>query len=187
MLLSHLSSEFLVESFSPTRFYWHGGPKLNGGLFKLGGNNGYDSGGLFFSQDNPSGRSYAYGYAASKPDGHLYKVRINIPKDKILDFTNSKHKSLLKTKLSKDEFEFISISSRNGHIDWATIDSDRLEELGFQGAVLFERPAGHLRFTEDVLSVVVFDPKKITIVDSYRLADMSKDQREEFSRLLRDS
>lgn len=158
--------EILREStFSPNEVYLHGGPKaLTTGHFKRYGRDGMDSGALFFIKESPTGWRYAVGYAMTKPDGGVYRCRIKLTPDQVFDFANPQHRCLARTNLSPEEFKSWNDASRNGHLDWTSIDDELMGEWGFKGAVLFERPAGINGYDEDAVSVGVFDPADVEIL-----------------------
>jgi hypothetical protein len=159
--------QLLTESFDPNAIYLHGGPaELEGGAFRRYMKNGSDMGGLFFIKESPVGYKYALGYAIMKfRDGAIWRVRLNVSQDKIFDFSDPQHRKLAKEKLDPQMFNYWVESSRGDHLDWATIDDELLEEWGFKGAVLFERPKGFSGYGEDAVSVAVFDPSVVQIVD----------------------
>lgn len=158
----------LYESFNPNKFYLHGGPaELRGGKFMRYGKDGSDSGALFFIEESDTGYKYALGYAITKfKDGGVWRVKINIPRDKVFDFTNPIHKNIAKKNLSETHYQsWVNSSGKSGHLDWTALDDELLEEWGFEGIMLHERSAGFGQMTSHAISVGVFNPKYIEIVD----------------------
>lgn len=158
----------LIESFSPDKTYLHGGPaELIGGSFRRGGNRGHDMGGLFFIEENEVGYQYALGYAIMKhKNSGIWRVKINLPKNRILDWTNPKHKAVVKNHISPAEYQSWEESKgSSGHLDWAQVDEELMEEMGFLGAIFHERSQGVNNLTGDAVSVGIWDPKYIEIID----------------------
>ena len=157
----------LYENYDPNKIYLHGGPnQLEGNAFKRYGKNGSDMGALFFIEESPTGYKYALGYAISKfRNGGIWRAKINLPKNKIFDFTNPQHKKIAEENLGKEHYKSWVKSSRNGHLCWTQIDDELFQEWGFEGAVLFERPSGFFNYSEDAISIAVFEPQYIEIVD----------------------
>lgn len=168
----------LYESFNPNAVYLHGGPaNLDGNAFRRYMRNGSDSGGLFFIEESKVGYKYAAGYAATK-NGAIWRVKLNLNKSQVFDFSNRQHRTLAKRNLSPQEFEYWVESSTNNHIDWAVVDEEILEEWGFKAALLFERAKGFDDFEHDAISVVVFDPSVVQIIDSISIQQYNSSIRE---------
>jgi hypothetical protein len=174
----NLSETVSRKSFyDPSAVWLHGGPiELEGDALKRYGKSGSDMGALFFCKDSFVGRWYTATYANK---GKIYKVKLSAPVDSILDLKNPKHLKILQDNISQSEYNFIMNSrGSSGNMDWATVDEELLEPLGFRGCVFQERPKGmetglppqykltHL--PEDVLSVGIFnasDAKIIGVID----------------------
>lgn len=161
-----------TSHFDPFANYLHGGPStLDGDALKRHGNKGHDMGGLFFVMDSPEGRKLATMYASSKygDDGAIYFVRINLSVDEVLDLTNEKHQKRLKSELSPQEYQYIIDSSRGGQMDWSVVDDELLEDLGFKGAILAERPEGESQY---VYSVAVFNASDVEVVGQKSVSEI---------------
>lgn len=157
----------LFEDYSPSKVYLHGGPsKLDGGKFKRGGRKGHDMGALFFIEESDAGYTYALGYAMARgSDTGIYRVNINLPSDQIFDFSNRKHKQFAKEFLSDQEYQSWENSKGDtGHIDWAVIDEEIIEEMGFKGIIIHERNSGQIS-KSSITSVAIFDPAYVNIID----------------------
>lgn len=132
--------------YNPSAVWLHGGPlELEGDALKRYGKSGSDMGALFFCKEEPVGLWYTASYARRlfQAKGKIYKVHLNPPVDSILDLTKAKHRERLMRGLSKDEYRFIFDSrGSSGHADWATVDEELFEPLGFRGCVFQERPKG---------------------------------------------
>jgi hypothetical protein len=154
----------LYENFSPNKVYIHGGPsKLEGDHFKRGGRKGHDMGALFFIEESDAGYKYALGYASGTDTG-IYRVNIKINPNDIFDFTRSDHKKFAKEFLNPQEYESWEQSKGDsGHIDWAVIDEELIEDMGFKGVMIHERNAGQIS-KDSIVSVAVFDPKYTKII-----------------------
>lgn len=159
--------DLLNESYDPNSIYLHGGPpELEGGHFKRFMKSGKDSGALFFIKESYTGYKYALGYAILKfRNGGVWRVKINLSEDKVFDFSKKEHRQIAKENLNQEEYEHWLNSSKNGYLDWNVINEDILRKWGFEGAVLFERPQGFGGFDEDAISIAVFDPKHVEIID----------------------
>lgn len=170
--------------YDPTAVWLHGGPmELQGNALKRYGKSHSDMGALFFCKDNLVGRWYTATYAGTK--GKIWKVSLSAPINTILDLTNAKHRATLQRSLTQQEYEYM-IKSRgtSGHMDWAVIDEELLEPLGFRGAVFQERPKGmatglppQYKMTtlpEAVLSVGMFNASDVHIVGSEMPEDIWK-------------
>lgn len=159
--------EVVENHFDPQAVYLHGGPaKLDGGALKRYGRSNSDMGALFFIKESPDGWRYALGYAVTKAENSgVYRVRINLETSQVFDFSRSDHRRIAQTNLSPVEYNYWMNAARSGHLDWAILDGEILEEWGFRGAVLFERPQGFVGYAEDVLSIGVFDAKDVQIID----------------------
>lgn len=163
-----LNKPILTEEYSPNKIYLHGGPKnLDGGHFKRGGRKGHDMGALFFIEESDVGYKYALGYAISRgSDTGIYRVKINLPDNKIFDFTNNKHKQIAKENLSPQEYKSWEDSKgESGHLDWTQIDEEVISEWGFEGALFHERSKGFFNYSQHAISVGIFDPRYIEIID----------------------
>jgi predicted kinase len=163
-----LNKPVIMENYSTDKIYLHGGPRnLIGGHFKRGGRNNSDMGALFFIEESEVGYKYALGYAISRgSDTGIYRVKINIPDDKIFDFTNINHKKIAKDNLPPQEYQSWEESKGiSGHLDWTKIDEELLAEWGFLGVMLHERSKGFYNYSQDALSVGIFDPKHVEIID----------------------
>jgi len=157
----------LFENYSSNKIYLHGGPsKLDGGSFRRGGRKGHDMGALFFIEESVAGYTYALGYAMSRgTDTGIYRVNIKLPDNQIFDFTNQKHKQIAKEFLSDQEYKsWESSKGDTGHIDWAVIDEEIIEEMGFKGVIIHERNAGQIS-KSSITSVAIFDPQYINIIE----------------------
>lgn len=165
------AEEFIQEYNKKTGL--HGGPKeLEGGILKTGMKHGgkSDSGGIFLAEPTETGKLYARSYTLDKPDGGaIHRFEIS-DKAKIFDLRNPEHLDVLKKNVSADELNYYLQSSRNGVMDWATMDEELLQDLGFDGVKLFERPKGFKMFDEsgklvpapeDSLSIALWDNKHI--------------------------
>lgn len=160
----------IFELFDNNKVYLHGGPSnLEGGHFKRHGRKGHDMGALFFIEESEAGYKYALGYAISRgSDTGIYRVKITLPENKIFDFTNSRHREIAKQYLNDQEFKMWNdTKGDSGHIDWAVIDEEMIEEMGFEGAIIHERNSGqvHWKNSSDIVSVAIFDPKYIKIIE----------------------
>ena len=160
--------------YDPGALWLHGGPSaLEGDALKRYGKSHSDMGGLFFSKDVPVGRWYAATYAGTH--GRVWKVRLSAPVDTILDITNPRHRQRLRKAISPEEFDNI-IKSRgsSGHMDWAVVDEEMFEPIGFRGCVFQERPAGMetglppqlglSTLPEPVLSVGMFHASDVHVI-----------------------
>lgn len=157
----------IFENYTSDKTYLHGGPsKLDGGKFKRGGRKGHDMGALFFIEESDAGYKYALGYAISRgQDTGIYRVKLNLPVNKIFDFTNFQHKKIAKEFLSDQEYSSWEESKGDtGHIDWAVIDEEIIEEMGFQGVIIHERNSGQIS-KSSITSVAIFDPSYVKIID----------------------
>lgn len=128
--------------YDPAAIWLHGGPAaLDGAALKRYGKDHSDMGGLFFCKDNPVGRWYAATYAGAH--GRVWQARLGAPVDSICDLTNRAHRARLQAALSRQEYaNILATRGASGHLDWAVVDEDLLEPLGFRGCVFQERPAG---------------------------------------------
>lgn len=163
--------KILIENFNPNDIYLHGGPeKLDGDSFKRHGNKGHDMGALFFIKDSDVGHEYASVYASKYKNGAIYKVKINISPDKVFDFTNKNHVDIAKNTLSQQEFEYWANSKGpSGHLDWSVIDEELFDEMGFNAVLFHERSKGFDGYGEDAISIAVFDPKFVNIIEKEEL------------------
>jgi hypothetical protein len=158
----------LLESFNPEKLYLHGGPsELKGGAFMRHGFKGQDMGALFFIEESKTGYKYALGYAISKyKDAGIWRVKINLSTNEVFDFTNRKHHEYAKENLNPAQFEsWVKSAGASGHLDWPQIDEELMEEWGFKAVLLHERSAGFNNFDKHAISIAIFDPKHIEIVD----------------------
>lgn len=166
MLLKDL---FLVESAFASKIFLHGGPAtLDGGRLKRGGRGGHDMGALFFVPENKDGYKYAMGYAIARSPRNwaIYRVKLNLADNMVFNFANPEHQSLAKSKLSEEEYNSWKNSvGSSGHLDWTKVDDELLEEWGFDAALFHERARSVLSTSEDIVSVGVFDPKHVQIVE----------------------
>lgn len=162
--------ELLLFENIQNKVFLHGGPspdQLVGGHFKRHARKGHDMGALFFIEESDAGYKYALGYAIARgTDTGIYRVKITLPENKIFDFTNPKHRDIVKSNLTDQEFEYWdNTKGKSGHIDWAVIDEEIIEEMGFEGAYIHERNEGQIKNASDIVSVAIFDPKYIEIID----------------------
>lgn len=161
--------------YDPGALWLHGGPSaLEGDALKRYGKDHSDMGALFFSKDVPVGRWYAATYAGARA-GRVWKVRLSAPVDTVLDITNPKHRQRLRKAISPQEFNnIIDTRGNSGHMDWAVVDDEMLEPLGFRGCVFQERPAGMATglppqsgmatLPEPVLSVGLFHASDVHVI-----------------------
>lgn len=151
--------------FDPNATYLHGGPKtLKDNKLKRYGNHNSDMGALFFVKDTINGRKYAVTYALrhlNNSNGTVYKVKINLPIDKIYNHQNIKHRNILKTTVGKQTWESYLNSSSDGQLDWTAVDDEVMNDAGFEGAIFRERLADN---SEPIYSIGVFDEKYIEII-----------------------
>lgn len=165
---SFINKPVLLEDYSQNKIYLHGGPRnLEGGKFKRGGRKGHDMGALFFIEESDVGYKYALGYAISRgSDTGIYRVKLNIPDSKIFDFTNKNHKKIAKDNLSSQEYDsWEKTKGDSGQLDWTQIDEEILSDWGFLGALFHERSKGFYNYAQHAISVGVFDPKYVEIID----------------------
>lgn len=165
--------------YNPSATWLHGGPfELQGDALKRYGKSNSDMGALFFCKDSLVGRWYTASYARKmfSEKGKIYQVKLSAPVDTILDLTNPKHCQKLRDNISKEEYNYIMTArGTSGHMDWATVDEELLEPLGFRGCVFQERPKGMetglpaqyklQRLPEAVLSVGIFDASDAHIIN----------------------
>lgn len=170
--------EILSETvhYDPQAIYLHGGPAvLKGGRLQRYMKEGSDMGALFFIRESPVGWHYATAYAIMKSaNSGVYRVHLKIPKDKVFDFSDDAHRRFAQSHLTPQEFDYWVTSSRDGFLDWAVMDEDVLIEWGFRGAVLMERQQGFAGYGEHALSIAVFDPNDVEIVDFVPKAEALK-------------
>ncbi|MFA5489878.1 MAG: hypothetical protein WC284_11765 [Candidimonas sp.] len=162
---------FEIENFDASAIYLHGGPKnLDGGLLKRHGYRGHDSGALFFIKDTNTGRQVASAYAIRAKvrygEGVIWKAKLHISAEQIFDFSNPSHRELAKSKLSNTEFESWIKSSSDGHIDWTSIDEEIIhDDWGFVATYVFERSKGFAGYDDNAISIGVFDPSVVELID----------------------
>lgn len=165
----------LTESFDSSQVYLHGGPsELKNNHFKRGGRNGHDMGALFFVPENEDGYKYAMGYAISRSPRNwaIYRVKINLNKNQIFDFTNPQHKKIAYQNLNPEEYKSWEQSKgSSGHLDWTKVDEEILEEWNFQGAVFHERAKEILNTNKDIVSIGIFNPSPIQIIEKLTKED----------------
>lgn len=156
----------LLENYS-NNLYVHGGPDpLKGDSLRRYGRSGRDMGALFFSRYDRIGIKYAMGYAISRSPHKwaLYIVKLNIPKDKIFNFTDPTHRKIAKEHLSNEEYNsWLSSIGSSGHLDWTKVDDELFEDMGFRAAYFQERPAGAIS-DDAIISVGVFNASDVEIV-----------------------
>lgn len=153
--------------YDPAAIWLHGGPaQLEGGHFRRGARGGRDMGGIFFVKDSREGWEHALGYAVARTaNGGVWRCRITLPADKVLDWTNPAHRNRLKDAMAPESFERLAAYAGEGHMPWFRDPQMQqafekvLVALDFGGIVLLERQRG------SILSVCVFDPAHIEIVD----------------------
>jgi hypothetical protein len=123
-------------------------------------------GALFFIEESEGGYKYALGYAMSRgTDTGIYKVKINLSPNDIFDFTRNDHKKIAKEFLNPQEYQsWENSKGSSGHIDWTSIDEEIIQEMGFRGVMIHERNAGQIS-KDSIVSVAVFDPKYVEIID----------------------
>lgn len=119
----------------------------------------FDSKDIFITND----LEYAKNYAGAT--GAVFEAFLKSPVEKIFDFSNTKHRDILKDAIPPRNFEKIISSSRNNQIDWAATDyiynqlyddaDEVLEHLGFEGIILAERP--------NVNSIWVFNIRNVQL------------------------
>lgn len=164
-----LKDIFIVESSISSKIFLHGGPaSLDGGHFKRGGRGGHDMGALFFVPENEDGYKYAMGYAIARSprDWAIYRVRLNLSENQIFDFTNSQHQEFAKRQLNKEEYSsWLNSVGTSGHLDWTKVDDEMLEDWGFDAALFHERARSVLSTSKDIVSVGVFNPKHVQIIE----------------------
>lgn len=183
--------EGATPSFYDTSAVWlHGGPSvLKGGALTRFGKNGGDYGALFFCKDETVGRWYVASYAGT--NGRVWSAKLSAPVDTVCDITNVKHRAILRANLDPQEFEgYMSTRGSSGHLDWASIDTDRLEEIGFRGCVFQERPAGMetnlpastgmAKLPYPVISVGIFSASDVHITGSIESPYTSTEKLEKF-------
>ena len=129
---------------------YHGGRDIGDeGTLKFGMagkvGSGYDAGAIFVT---PS-KKYAQAYV--KPEGKLYRTKIDLDKEKIFDATNPTHLSKLKSITDDQTVKYIKDSISHGAADWATLSqfTDELNEAGYTGAKFLERPAENITALHD--------------------------------------
>ncbi len=180
--ISNTSSRIIDNSLAQDSILLHGGPKnLIGGKLALGmGVSGNDAGGIFFSPNTPTGEMYARSYslkgAIKTGEGAVHQVKLS-PNVKIFDANNPKDMAQLRKFVQPEIINDITTTARNGVMDWATGSQyfENLQEAGFAGAKLSERPAGFKLFNKegklvsaptDAISVVVFDNSSFEMLPS---------------------
>lgn len=160
----------LTESKMYDLVFLHGGPaNLEGGRLKRGGRGGHDMGALFFVPESKDGYKYAMGYAIARSpkDWAIYRVRLNLPDNRIFNFTNPQHQELAKRRLNAEEYNsWKSSVGTSGHLDWTKVDDELLEDWGFDAALFHERAKNVLGTNNDIVSVGVFNPKHIQILET---------------------
>ena len=162
-----MSARGIVES--AVRFYdpqalWLHGSSAEFTQFKLGGKGGWDAGGIFLVKDTQAQEAYARSYGEK-----LYRCRVKLQPDQVFELMIPEHvERVLEVEtddaIGRDFMRSAEEGQRYGHVDWATLDQEVLELAGFKGCILAERPKGFSNFTEDILSLCVFDPSAIDIV-----------------------
>lgn len=171
--------EAASESYYSTSAVWlHGGPeKLEGGHLRRSGRNGRDMGGLFFAKESPAGWNHAAHYAVlrggGKPSG-VWRCRIRLPDDQVLDFTNETHRARLQAVMGTNFEKLVEfVGSPDGHLPWFRTPETQaameqfIRKAGFGGCVILERSGA----AGPILSVCVFDPDDIEIIDFVPKAD----------------
>lgn len=158
--------------YDPNARYLHGGPQdLEGARLKRYGKHHSDAGALFFCKDTPGGRWYAGTYGE-----RVWICRLRTPAEQVFDFSNPRHRQILRQNVNPQEWANYANTARNGHLDWSSVDEEVFEPLGFRGVLFLERPAGMQTglppesgfavLPEDVLSVGLFHPEDADIIGS---------------------
>jgi hypothetical protein len=170
--------------YDPSAIWLHGGPmNLEGGALKRYGKSHQDAGALFFCKDVAVGRWYTATYAGTR--GKIWQASLSAPVNSILDITKAKHRAILQKTIAREEFQAIMASrGTSGHMDWAHVDEEMLEPMGFRGAVFQERPKGmstglppiyHMEtLPEAVLSVGLFHASDIHLIGAINPEDIWK-------------
>jgi hypothetical protein len=121
---------------------YHGGRDIGDkGTLKFGMagrvGSGQDAGAIFVT---PS-KKYAQAYV--KPEGKLYRTKIDLDKEKIFDAANPTHLNKLRSLTNDQTVELIKDSISHGAADWATLSqfTDEINEAGYTGAKFLERTA----------------------------------------------
>ena len=136
--------------------------------FQRHGRKGHDQGGIFFAKDTEAQRAYA-----SKYGRHAYRASIHLSPDEVFELSVPEHVSRVaevtgeQTPEGDTGEDFLRVANsapRFGHLDWTSVNDDVLRAAGFRACVLAERPEGVDGYTEDILSLCVFDQKAIEIV-----------------------
>lgn len=165
--------------------YLHGGPaKLDGEKLKRGGRRGHDMGAIFFVPESKDGYKYALGYAISRAPANwaIYRVTFNASENEIFDFSNSSHRMLAQKRLSTSEFESWERSAaRSGHLDWASIDDELLEDWGFKGVFLHERSKRVMNSSADIVSIGIFNAADVNIIEVLKKSDILERMPEVFN------
>lgn len=163
--------EQATKYFKPDVIWLHGGPKyLEGGHFERNMRNGRDMGGIFLVEESIAGlqlaRNYALGRFLGKESG-IYRCRVSLLENSVLDFTNKNHRERLKSKLTQKQYQEILRISGDGHLHWIQLQSGQkiIEQAvisaGFGAMIIFERR----RKNDNDVSLCVFNPANIHIVD----------------------
>lgn len=178
LMIETKPSPNLVEArsrrfYDPSAIWLHGGPSvLDGGALKRYGKSHGDMGALFFCKDIPVGRWYTATYAGSQ--GTVWQVRLTAKADAVFDLSNPRHRERLRKGVSPEEYNSFITSSSDGYMDWASVDDEMFEAIGFRGCVFRERPAGMATglppqygmttLPEPVLSVGMFHASDVQII-----------------------
>lgn len=154
--------------FDPSAVYLHGGvAELRNNRFERTSN---DAGGLFFAKENEIGYKYALAYAIKasikRVRTGIWRVKINLSQENVFELTNPKHLELAQNNLSEEEFNLWTKVTESNHLHWKLLNEHLLKSWGFKGAVLFEKGSDvGFGIKGTVLSVVVFDPENVHIID----------------------
>ncbi len=172
MIISEILS--LAENLN-SKVYLHGGPaQLDGGNLKRGGRKGHDMGGLFFVSESEDGYRYAMGYAIARSpkDWAVYRVKLNVPENKIFNFNNPAHQKIAYQHSPEQYQSWERSKGTSGHLDWTAVDEETLEEWGFKGAIFHERSKDVVNAEQDVISVGIFDPTDVSIIEKLTKQDI---------------
>jgi hypothetical protein len=152
-----------AEEFSKDyEILYHGGSeKIIGDKLSLGGRvvgevtaetlgKGQDYGGIFFTPDKELAETFAKHSTTGKGAVHTFVVK----KDKLFDRDNPKHRVALRNFIGKKylnednemvefteqmyDFVFPKLDDGKRYIDWATMEPNVLEAMGFEGAKVVE-------------------------------------------------
>lgn len=153
-----------AERFYDSQSLWLHGSRAEFSQFKLRGRSGWDAGGIFLVKDTLAQGAYAKTYGEI-----IYRCRVNLAPDEVFELPVQDHvdraaEIATEDAIGNDFLRSAFESQRYGHVDWAVLDQEVLELAGFKGCVLAERPKGFNNFTEDILSLCVFDPGAIEIL-----------------------